>query len=397
MSTMIEGCATRTRWLTAAVFLLSLASPDAAQARSGDPEPPEAANAPVNDLRAAGARCDGKSDDTAALQRWLDQARPGQRTYAPGGICLFTQPLVLMTSGVALEGDGPYQTVFAYAGSDPRVDLLTLGTTPVGVRNARLSGFRITSRTPMEAGSALRLRGFNRSMLSEVVIDGQDGGGLLWDGIWFEEIDQVVMRGFEARARNDAVRVNGGVGEGRSKAGLMLQQGKVTGSGVGLRVGGAFGGLYIDQVDIIDNGTNVSIDTSLAAEGNREIFFGSQVSLDSPRTGPALQVTDTRANAAAWLQLAGTWLASGPGDGLFLAPGVNWTVSLQGGTVFNFKRDGIHNEAEGATILVNGTVLRYNGRFGVWNTPSSRSFTFQSAPTFIGNRAGEVKGPVRHP
>ena len=190
---------------------------------------------PVLNLRDFGAVGDGKADDTNAVRQWLGALTPGTRGYAPAGVYVIHSPLESATPRISIAGDGPYQTIFAYAGTDPNVDILTIEN----VVNWHISGLRITAFTRMTGGAAVHLKHFCRSMIDQVVIDGQDGTQNLWNGIWFDAVDMVTYRNFDISAQNDAVMVNGGLGR-QPKADLMLAEGKIEGSQVGLRVGGGF-------------------------------------------------------------------------------------------------------------------------------------------------------------
>jgi hypothetical protein len=281
-----------------------------------------------------------------------------------------------------------------YEGDATSGDLIQIGDGTQTVKNLFLADFRITSATPLTAGAAIHARRLVRSMIERVVIDGQDGAGNLWNGIWFDGVDQIVYRGFDIKAQNDGLMVNGVVGDG-PRANLIVGQGKIMRGKVGLRVGGGFGGLLVDQIDIIGNDRNVVIDNSLARAPNRELMFGSLVTLDSAKVGPAVTLADGMAGPNSWLQLSGTWVASGATDGLYVAPGVQWTVSVQGGTIFNFKRDGVRNESAATAITINGAVIRHNRGWGVNNLAQSGDISLQGV-TYLRNGAGLVQGVARH-
>ena len=342
---------------------------------------------PVLNLRDFGAVGDGKADDTNAVRQWLGALTPGTRGYAPAGVYVIHSPLESATPRISIAGDGPYQTIFAYAGTDPNVDILTIEN----VVNWQISGLRVTAFTRMSGGAAVHLKRFCRSMIDQVVIDGQDGTKNLWNGIWFDAVDMVTYRNFDIKAQNDAVMVNGGLGR-QPKADLMLEQGKIGGSQVGLRVGGAFGGLCIDQTDIIGNGRNVVIDNSLAHEGNREIFFGPAAMIDSAKTGASITLADTLAGTAAWLEFSGTWIASGTTDGFLSVPDVRWTVQFTGGNIFNFGRDGIHNESQKIRLYFNGTIIRNNRGYGVQSLVPNDTISLIDI-TYLSNAAGDYAHP----
>ncbi len=342
-------------------------------------------------LRAFGAACDGHSDDTDAIRAWLAALEPGQRGDMPAGVCVFREPLKIVTQRLSLQGAGPYQSVFLYAGDAATSDLITIGDGREEIRNWYLRDIRISSRTKLTARSALRLRKLVRSTLQDVVIDGQDGSRLLWDGIWFDEVDQVTYRGFDIRVQNVGLSVSGAPDHG-PRANLMLSQGKIMDGTIGIRVGGGFGGLSVDQVDIIRNDRNVVVDNELAHAANRELMFGSLVTLDSATKGPAITLADRLAGSNSWIQLSGTWLASGATDGIYVEPGVKWTVSVQGGTIFNFKRDGIRNESELTRLFVNGTVIRNNEGFGV-NSVVKPVIRALNGPMLLLNRKGNLSAP----
>jgi len=184
--------------------------------------------------------------------------------------------------------------------------------------------------------------------------------------------------------------VNGGLGS-QPKADLMLEQGKIGGSQVGLLIGGAFGGLCVDQIDIIANGRNVVIDNSLAHEGNRELFFGPTAMIDSAKTGASITLADTLAGSASWLEFSGTWIASGINDGFLIAPDVNWTVQFTGGNIFNFDRDGIHNESKNVHLISNGTIIRNNRGYGVQSLVPNDGISLNA--TYFSNGAGDYAHP----
>lgn len=74
--------------------------------RSADnPDVPPHTKASVTDF---GARCDGRSDDTAAFQRALDQA---VRVRIPAGTCMVRSGIAITKDGTRLVGGGPTSVV----------------------------------------------------------------------------------------------------------------------------------------------------------------------------------------------------------------------------------------------------------------------------------------------
>ena len=310
-----------------------------------------------------GAAGDGATDDTAALTAWLATLGPGVPGALSAKTYLFSSPLVIANpAGISITGIGPYQSVLVYTGPSTTADLITLGNASVGSANVHLSNFQVSSRTTMTAGTGLRLNKIVRSALENITIDGQDGTGNLWNGVWFNGVDDVLYRGFNIRAQNDGLDVNG-IASG-PQADLALLQGKITGCAVGLRCGGGFGGLYVDQTNIISNGSNLIVDTSLCAVANRELFFGSQAIFDTATLGANIQILDTLAGTGAWCQFIGSWIATGPTDGLYIGASVSMAVQIIGGSIFNFTRDGIRSNTTSGLYIV-GTKIRNNGGWGI--------------------------------
>ncbi len=75
-----------------------------------------------------GAACDGATDDTAAIQNWLNKARPGVKLVAPAGTCLFSAALTAPTaSNYSIAGAGSAATVLKYTGASTASPLINLG------------------------------------------------------------------------------------------------------------------------------------------------------------------------------------------------------------------------------------------------------------------------------
>ena len=141
----------------------------------------------------------GIVDDTAAIAAWLAalQVAPSPVIgYAPVGNYIFKSALSLGIGGkqgVTIAGDGPYQTIFTYAGTSTTSDLLSIGDGSNFCINWSLRDFKVTSNTTMTAGTGLRMKRLVRSFVTRVVLDGQDGTGKLWNGFWFDSIDEIFL------------------------------------------------------------------------------------------------------------------------------------------------------------------------------------------------------------
>lgn len=226
-----------------------------------------------------GADPTGATDSTASLQAWLDSISRYHPGYLPPGTYRFSTTLTVgARAGVVIEGAGGFNSILSYNGPATNIDLLQFGSMTGVSAGWTLQGFRITSETMMTDGAGIHIQQMVRGTIYNVTVDGQEGSFMLYHGIWFDRVDQVAFTHFTCNAQQDAVRVNGMAMAPR--ADLLIQIGKISDSGVGIRVGGNFGGLCVDQTFISACARGIIIDNTLNAVGNRELFFGNGCVVD---------------------------------------------------------------------------------------------------------------------
>lgn len=358
------------------------------------------------------ATCDGVAgstagtDNTAAINSWLAQAASGKTLRAPQGVCNFTGTLSLANgitlNHITVKGQGDYSTTFQYVGTANNIDLFDVGAGSVGdgnfINGIELSGFRITSTTLMTAGWGLHLWHTTRGKI-DVVIDGQDGTGNLYNGIWFDETDILSVPWVDAAAKNEVVRVNGSrqsegwwpnyVGE------IHFGHGKIAppvgaATSIGLHVGGGVGGLTCDDVDIIANQFNLVVNEAVTGTGNQTVNTG-QCFFDSPRAGGASILLDDNSANTQWqggvkIVTVDKWAAGAPGiPAIWLK---NWTNGeLQVNGVVGGGNYGIQIDDAAARVQVSSTALIVNSTsYGIYSSVASPQI-FLNNPSTYGNGA----------
>lgn len=301
----------------------------------------------VVSLSQKGAKCDGTTDDTAAIQAWLNAAAAGVMLVAPAGNCVFKSALTVPAGGlsnVSIAGVGPGITELLYEGANTTNDLLTIGDGTNAYKYWFLSNLEITSTTVMTGGAGVHFKLLARSRLTNFYADAQDGLGRLNKGAWFDGLDFVVWDGGQARAQADAIEADG---TGGLVADLLLSHLKVLNSGTAVHVAGGLGGLILNDSDLIQNTVNFKVDHSAVATGNREIILGSGAVLDSA-TSDNIQINDSLSSSMTFQDDG--WNASGGAVGLNIISMPNGHVELGGPTFFNFTGDAI--KVQDATTIV---------------------------------------------
>ncbi len=313
-----------------------------------------------------GAVGDGVTNDAVALQAFFNALGPnysgelGQRTYR------FDTALTRTANEIAIRGKGA-GSVLLYGGANTTNDLITIGTVGSSTIHLNLQDFKIDSNTTMTAGAALRCNWIARSRLEGITYSGQDGTGKIFDGLFLNGMDYVYLTDIDMHGQGTGIKACA-FSAALPGAGLFIDGGKIGGMGLGgMLFGGGIGGVYLDNLDIINCGLaatayGLKIDNSLVALQNRE-FQLFNVSIDG-NTGYGVHLNDSLIGTG-WFIANGTWNCSNSSYGYYVQNFGTATIQLNGGTVYNNVGTGLVNFAANNRTFIEGTDFRLNRGGGI--------------------------------
>lgn len=320
------------------------------------------------DVQDFGARGDGTTDDTAAIQAAIVAAQEagGGIVFLPAGTYAVAGPLEIRASNVGLQGVGMATQILAtqadghviYAGRD--------SLSAPGVQNVFFEHFAMRSAVPKTSGAAIFCEFAERFRIHDVKAAPQEVVSNLYDGFVFRYYDTCVISAVSITAAHTGLLFYGRPDQSYG-AGLWLNGGsRVLGCETGVHIAGSSGGIAFEDTDIIGNDTNVRLDTSGSGTINREIFF-DQCWIDSAgHTG-----VDILGGAVAVLHFNNTWVASsglktkGHPDGANIhahpdSIGNPVSVIVDGCRIFNANGSGLIAESGAWTIT--GCDVEFNGK-----------------------------------
>ena len=355
-----------------------------------------------------GAKCDGTTDDTTALQAWANSATTGAHLRLPNSTCAITGTITFpVVNALTVEGSGS-QSIVLYKGASTTNNAFVFGD-PTGATQSywlTIHNLQLQSNTVMTAGAGLTINNVRVQDIENIIIGGDSPtNNHFYNGFKVRGGGAVHLRGYSFGAQNDAEQISGNT----LTDGLVdfyQEQGVILGSKVGIHLGGYVGGFTIDQSDILENGTNVKVDQSIIAVRNGHMFFGSGVAIDVTTGDPNIgfDLNDPGGDLETLVQFDGTWIASAVNSGadankgvcLLIRSGVTWNIHFTGGAVTNCGTDGIRNLSTTAHIDITGTRIEGNGNWGINNTSGGGFYRLNGVlwpyGTMVANTSGNITG-----
>ena len=164
--------------IVAAVVALAVVSNLGTPAALAEQPPPEVSSASIPagaiSITAHGARCDGHSDDSAAIAAAITAARAqGVAVAVPAGICAYGD--LIRLDGVKLLGAGPQSVLHALDWSRQSIFVSGDG---VEIRNLTLAGVRAPSRQANWEATRITLFGATNFVIDHITIEGSAAAGI---------------------------------------------------------------------------------------------------------------------------------------------------------------------------------------------------------------------------
>lgn len=125
-------------------------------------------------ITSMGAVCDGKTDNSAAIDRAIASAKSkGVAVLIPAGTCAYSR--VIKLDGVKLYGGGDTSVLYALNSSNEAIFLYGTGAE---VRQVKLSGVKATTRLAAWEATRITLFGAKNFVIDHVTIDGSAAAGI---------------------------------------------------------------------------------------------------------------------------------------------------------------------------------------------------------------------------
>jgi hypothetical protein len=324
---------------------------------------------PVNgiDVREFGAST-AASDNSNALQAWANQACKFKLSAPPTGAYDFkTAPISFpLCNGVTIQAGGMYGFTLTYNGTSTTPDLVVIGdpayTTQISGWNVQ--GLNVNSVTHMTAGNGVHLADIVASIFDQSNAGGQYAAGAsggtswLWNGKWCDFCFDIQDKNFEASSQNDAIRASGRTTQ--PMAGYYYSNAKISGSAIGVHMGGATGAVNPINSQIIANGTNVVVDHAIVAAGNFASQFDSATAIDTSSAGPGVLIDDNLFQKNQVMVFEGAWDCTNFTHGLYVKNINGQRVVANFAAVCGNKDDGIRIDDAYAYVSDNNATGIYN-------------------------------------
>jgi len=394
----------------------------------------------IIDARSVGVKCDGTTDDAAAINAATSNL-VNQAFKLPAGTCVFKSQLTPSLLKSSFIGAGRGSTILLYEGSNTTQDLIYIsGANSLQASFANIGGFSIYSNTTMTAGFAVHIQKSSYITLNDVTIGDPTvnavTSNLLYGGVWIDRPNLFMFENFSVQAKNDALAMSATGVTTNYQYDVFVTNGKLDLSGTGFHVGGGIDNVNADFVEITSNVNNFIDDNAITSYNNQEIYMGKNIVADQPQqynyiindslctttyygvvsiAGPITHSNlydgiDVRNFPACQLIVSSPIITQNARDGIriedssaivTIAPetqintntgyGINALFTYSGlkttGTLFN-NTLGNYNSLISVPSNTTGVVPVTNGGTGVTTSTGTGSVVLNNSPTFTGFTSG---------
>lgn len=309
-----------------------------------------------------GAKCDGSTDDSTALQNWLNALGTGLGGVIPGSPqpCMFQTALIgPITNGVSIIGAGVGASELRYNGASTTTSALTFGT-PTGscsVSSLTLNNFLLSSSTHMTAGSALILNDVCGGRIN-IAVENNAGGafGNWWNGMTVAGGNQIYVSNSVFTGQHFPVFAFGDSSSHSSTplVDFRISGGIAIGGLAGINIGGNAGGTTIDGIDVLGNQTELKISQDGVGIPNGGTVVGPTTFLDATNGGLGRDIDiEDAGDSSSSLRITGASIASAGGTCFYIATDVTYYINWTGGDLINCQTDGISQNSINTFISIN--------------------------------------------
>lgn len=353
-------------------------------------------------VRDYGVKCDGATDDAAALTALAGSMIMSKRIVFPYGICVIKSPLSLVLVNARLEGAGSLATTILYEGASTTADIITIGS---GTFASSIAGLDVQSTTTMTSGSGWHIKQARYSALWDVSAtlyyatpNNGNPQNTLWNGIWVDEPDMVQLIGGRIEAQNDGFRSSAlGVGTG-FQYDIFMGHYKIDSSAIGVHVGGGIDNVHFDNMEVTSNTNNVVDDNAIEPYKNQEIFFGKNFVTDQGGQWN-YYINDADCNTTNYgiVSISGPITAAKTYDNVYVKNFPACDLIIDSPFVTSAARDGVRVADASANVSISpATYVVNNGEYGI-NSEFSAYSGLKSAPVMFGNSSGNLAPTVVPP